>query len=313
MSKKHKTPRITFNRVSEHWLEYIKLHVKRSTYENYMYLLKKHILPYFGKVDMRLLSCGMINDFTVRKLTGGKLKQEGGISKKYLQDMLSIVKSIAGFCEQEYGICSRIRRSRGVKAEKKEFRVLESEEQKRLSDRLINDDHPYNIGILLSLFAGLRIGEVCGLKWEDYNEKDGVITVRRTVQRITDNSGGTIFLVGTPKTKASERTIPLPKFLCELLSKAKKSPDNTVIPSKNDYAEPSAMRRYFKKLLESCGVPHIRYHDLRHTFASNCVQLDFDIKTLSEILGHTNAAMTLNRYVHSSLMIKRRYMELVTL
>ena len=126
-----------------------------------------------------------------------------------------------------------------------------------------------------------------------------------------DNKGSTVLLVGKPKTQASARVIPLPKFLCDELAKMRKSPDKTILSGTDEYTEPSNLRKYFKKLLKKCHISSIRYHDLRHTFASNCVQLKFDIKTLSEILGHSNVNMTLNRYVHSSLNIKRKYMELV--
>lgn len=317
MSKKtNKTKnhvQLKFKNVAEKWLEYTKLHVKRSTYENYVYLLNKHIYPYFKNISMHKLNCSTINDFTVQKLTNGRLKQKGGISKKYLQDILSIVKSVANFCEQVYGIHNKIHHTRGLKIQKQEMKVLEKKEQDKLSKILIDTENPFNIGILLSLYCGIRIGEVCGLKWSDYNEKESTITISRTVQRITDNNGSTVLLVGTPKTQASSRVIPLPSFLCRILSQLKGNPEQTIILTDKEYAEPSDLRKYFKALLKYCSIREIRFHDLRHTFASNCVQLNFDTKTLSEILGHGNVSMTLNRYVHSSLKIKRRYMELISI
>lgn len=167
------------------------------------------------------------------------------------------------------------------------------------------------MGILLALYTGLRIGEVCGLKWEDFNEADSSISVRRTVQRITDNAGSTEFIVDTPKTKASRRTIPLPDFLCKLMAKMKKNDNCPIVSEAKAYKEPSQMRIYFYKLLHTLSIPALRFHDLRHTFATECIQLKFDTKTLSEILGHTNVSMTLNRYVHSSIEIKRKHMKLI--
>lgn len=316
MSKKNKkrsnTP-IFFVSAAKKWLEFTKLHVKRSTYENYVYLLNKHIFPYFKEINMRRITCSVINDFMIEKLTNGRLKRKGGISKKYLQDILSIVKSVVNFCEQEYGIPNKIHNIRGLKAEKPEMKILEQPEQKKLSSALVKEENSFNIGILLALYTGMRIGEICGLKWGDFNEKEGIITVKRTVQRIYDNNGGTVLLVGIPKTQASLRTIPLPGFICRILSKHKDSPEKTILSGNEDYLEPSKLRNYFKCLLKKYNIAEIRFHDLRHTFASNCVQLNFDTKTLSEILGHTNVSMTLNRYVHSSLQIKRKYMELVNI
>lgn len=314
MAKKNKRQnktQIIFMTVAEKWLEFTKLHVKRSTYENYVYLLSKHIFPYFKEINMRSITCGVINEFIIEKLTNGRLKRKGGLSKKYLQDILSIVKSVVNFCEQEYGIPNKIHNVRGLKAEKPDMQILEKPEIKKLSAALIKEENTFHIGILLALYTGMRIGEICGLKWEDFNEKEGAITVKRTVQRIYDNNGGTVLLAGTPKTQASLRTIPLPGFICSILSKHKDSPEKTILSGDEEYTEPSKLRCYFKGLLKKCRISEIRFHDLRHTFASNCVQLNFDTKTLSEILGHTNVSMTLNRYVHSSLQIKRKYMELV--
>lgn len=299
--------------MAEKWLEFTKIHVKRSTYENYVYLLNRHIIPHFKDINMRKITCGTINAFIVEKLTNGRLKQKGGISKKYLQDMLSIIKSVVKFCEFEYGIPNKIYNMRTPKPEKTEMKVLELGEKRLLSEFLLNDSNPLNIGILLALYTGMRIGEICGLKWENFNIADGTITVKRTVQRIGNNKGGTILLDGTPKTAASLRTIPLPKFLSKILVRRVGNVENTLLSDNEKYTEPSTLRRYFKALLKRFGISEIRFHDLRHTFASDCVQLNFDVKTLSEILGHTNVSTTLNRYVHSSLRIKRKYMELIAI
>lgn len=146
-----------------------------------------------------------------------------------------------------------------------------------------------------------------------FNETDCTITVNRTVQRISDGNGGTEMVVGSPKTRASQRTIPLPKILCGYLKKLKGDPDQPIISADSSYTEPAYLRKIFKKLLSECKIKQLRFHDLRHTFATECVRLNFDTKTLSEILGHTNVSMTLNRYVHSSLELKRKYMDLLSI
>lgn len=151
-----------------------------------------------------------MNRFISDKLLNGKLKQACGISHKYLRDMLSIVKSVANYCEETYGIPNKIRHTKSINVEKPTITVLEKDDKTTLSKALCKDTKHSKLGILLALYTGLRIGEVCGLKWEDYNETDCTIAIKRTVQRISDGKGSTELLVGSPKTKASQRIIPFP-------------------------------------------------------------------------------------------------------
>ena len=305
--------RYIFTDMAQEWLEYSKLHVKKSTYMNYDYLLKKHILPFFGQMNMRSITVAEVNRFIADKLANGRLKRSGGVSKKYLQDMLVIVKSVAGYCEQVYGIPVKIRQTMSLHAKKPEIKVLDKSDKRKLTDAVTKNVTSSKLGIMLALYTGMRIGEVCGLKWSDFNEEDGTITINRTVQRISDGKGSTELLVGTPKTSASQRVIPLPDFISALLSKIKGTPEQPIISSTSEYVEPSYLRKQFRRILSACKIKNFRFHDLRHTFATECVRLNFDTKTLSEILGHTNVSLTLNRYVHSSIEIKRKYMSLVTI
>lgn len=157
------------------------------------------------------------------------------------------------------------------------------------------------------------MGEVCGLRWSDFNERERTITIRRTVQRISDNDGSTLFIEGPPKTKASVRTIPLPDFIWEFLRSIKSDSDIPIVSENEKYTEPAFLRKYFGKILRENEIKTVRFHDLRHTFATNCIRLNFDIKTLSEILGHSSVSMTLNRYVHSSMHVRKQYMSLIRL
>ena len=301
---------ISFDNASKIWLERKCGRVKQSTLENYRYLLDRHINPYFGSIHMDKLNNGSINKFIDAKLANGRLRGNGGISRKYLHDMVSIIKSIVIFCEQEFEIPNRIRYANVPKYEAKEMEILSTEESCKLTKCVIADSSPLSIGILLSLYAGLRLGEVCGLCWEDVDFDEGLIYIRRTVQRISDGNGSTVLIEGTPKTIKSKRAIPLPDFILNRLNKMKKS-DGYIMSGCSTRPEPAKLRSYLKKILKSCGVKQCRYHDLRHTFASNCIRLQFDIKSLSEILGHSTVNMTLNRYVHSSVELKRQYMNLL--
>lgn len=305
--------KITFQDAGTRWLTFIKVRVKPSTFANYEYLLKKHIFPYFGQMDMKNLSGVCANRFITEKLENGRLNGGGGISPKYTRDMFSIVKSIASFCEQQYGIPNQITGVTVLRADKKEMKVLNDLEQKRLVAFLFDNLTTCNLGILLSLYTGLRLGEVCGLLWEDFDDRAGLLTIRRTIQRISDNKGSTRLVTGAPKTASSLRKIPLPAFLWEILSVKKRADKQPIISNNDKFTEPATLRRCFKQILKICGISDIRYHDLRHTFATNCVRKQFDVKTLSEILGHANVAMTLNRYVHSSIETKRNYMNLLSI
>ena len=263
---------------------------------------------------MQNLSSSDIEHFKNSKLRSGKLKRNGGLSKKYVKDMILIVKQIAAYAELHYNIPDRIRYTLPIKIEQPEINILKPAEKKRLTAYLIKNCDPMNTGILISLYTGLRLGEVCGLRWNDFDEESAVIHVRRTVQKISNGHGGTVLLSDSPKSRASKRIVPLPGFLTKILSGIKKYNDNaSIITGTDDYPEPYTLRKKFKNALHICGIHEIRYHDLRHTFASDCIRLGFDIKALSSLLGHSSTAMTLDRYAHTSLEIKRMYMNRITI
>ncbi len=304
-----KTAKLRFKNAAAEWLTQTKLHVKPSTFANYTYLLRVHIIPYFGECLMTELSRQCVNSFICEKLTNGKLKKQGGLSKKYLRDILSIVKAVAAFCEQEHEIRDRIRYITSPKPEKIEPHVMNDEEYRALHETLKQEKSVYGLGVLVSMFTGLRLGEICGMKWGDFDRNEKTLTVRRTVQRISDCNGSTFLAENTPKTAASIRKIPLPQFVFDILCKFYADDEAPIVSECGSYTEPRLLRMYFYRTLKKAGIAKMRFHDLRHSFATKCIQLEFDIKSLSEILGHSNTAITLNRYVHSSLRQKREHME----
>lgn len=300
--------KIKFEKAAYEWLKYSKLRVKSSTYSNYSFLLKKHILPYFKKMYINDLLPKEINNFISEKLLAGRLKHNSGISKKYLRDIVSVIKSIASYCEQEYQIYNKIRFVSVPQIEKKESHILEDDHYKKLKRYLMDHMNKKNLGILICMFTGIRIGELCGLRWSDYDHKNGVLYIRRTVQLISDGKGSTKLNIDIPKTVSSMRSIPLPVFLNNIIKQYEINEDFPILSENEKYLLPSEIRKYFYNLLKQLDIPHIKFHDLRHTFASKCVQMGLDIKSLSDILGHSNTSMTLNRYVHSSMKTKRDFM-----
>ena len=152
-----------------------------------------------------------------------------------------------------------------------------------------------DLAILLCLFTGLRVGELCGLQWSDIDFENGTLSVKRTVQRIYRN-GCSEVLIGSPKSRTSVRTIPVPSFLLTLLEKKKRQDFLYLITGKSKLAEPRTMQYRFQKILKLCGIRKVPFHLLRHTYATDCIAHGFDAKTLSELLGHADASITLNRY-----------------
>ena len=172
------------------------------------------------------------------------------------------------------------------------------------------------LGIMIALYTGVRIGELCGLKWSDIDLNVKTIRIDRTVQRIRVNgkANRTELIVSTPKSHTSVRTIPITEFLVRILKVFKlSSTDTFVIMGNAKLPDPRTMQYRFKTLLTKIGLRTLNFHSLRHLFATNCIELGFDVKTLSEILGHSSVEITLNRYVHSSIERKRQCMDMLSL
>ncbi len=187
------------------------------------------------------------------------------------------------------------------------MRVLSIDEQRILEKYLYSDINNYKMGILLALYTGMRVGELCALQWDDI--KESTIIINKTVQRLKQN-GKTVLEITEPKTRTSNRKIPVPDFLTPTLNQYRSS--GAVLKNrKGKPVEPRLMQLTFEKYVNDCGLPKTNFHALRHTFATRCVEAGFDIKSLSEILGHTDVKTTLNKYVHSSLAQKQKNMDLL--
>ena len=157
----------------------------------------------------------------------------------------------------------------------------------------------------------MRIGEICGLRWDDIDTDSGLIRVRRTVERIYVPEGGrkhTELIIGPPKTRNSVRDIPMTSNLLEMVLPFKEASDGQsyVLTNSRRPTEPRTYRAYYRKLLEDLGIPHLKFHGLRHSFATRCIESNSDYKTVSVLLGHSNISTTLNLYVHPNMEQKRR-------
>ena len=237
-------------------------------------------------------------------MTAKRLFFKGGLSAKAVRDIMTVYRSIEAYAVREYGI--KQTSFAMPKAEKKQINVLNDIERKRLENYLIHNQNSTNISVLLCLFTGLRIGELCGLKWGDIDFQNGTVSVLRTVQRINKH-GKSEVVIGSPKSKSSIRIVPIPEFLLAILKKKRKNDDFYIITGTCKPTEPRTMQNRFKSVLKLCGIRDVNFHLLRHTYATVCIENGFDPKTLSELLGHADASITLNRYVHSSMQMKKKY------
>ena len=187
--------------------------------------------------------------------------------------------------------------------------VLTIQEQKKLTSLLLDSTDLYKLGILISLYTGIRIGELCALKWENINLSNKTLKINETMQRIQNMNPNentkTKIVITEPKSSGSIRDIPIPVFLIPVIKEFQDKPDTYLLTGKrNKYIEPRTMQNCFKRFIKESGLRSVNYHALRHTFATRCVEVGFELKSLSEILGHSNVNITLNRYVHSSFELK---------
>jgi integrase len=306
---------MTFGDLSSLWLTAARLRVKASTYASYINILYRHILPVLGEYRLDKLTRGVLDNFASLKLTSGRTDGKGGLSPKSVRDMLCLVKSIISYGESEKLIARDSVTVTYPKDDAKEMRVLSRAEQDSLEKVLACNTDLYKFGVMLCLYTGIRIGEVCALRWENISLNNGVISIRNTVQRIKSANGvnrcKTEIIVDTPKSKRSVRDIPFPCFLNESFERflANSRSAYLLTGKEESVTEPRTLQNKFKSYLKASGLDGVNFHALRHTFATRCIEAGFDVKSLSEILGHSNVNITLNRYVHSSLDQKRAQMK----
>ena len=294
--------RLTF--YCEEWLCQRKSKVKESTYIKYDTILKKHVEPKLGGCFPLGITNTVIEDFTKELLF------EEELSVKTVHDILvvlhGVLKYTAGFFP---GLFPQIEINY-PKENRKEMRVLSREEQERFTTYLLTDMDDCKFGVLLALFTGVRIGELCALQWGNIDLKDQTIRITSTLQRLRDTNmqetAKTRIVIGSPKSDTSVRTIPMTDYAAELCKRM--NPQNAsayVLTGTEYFMEPRTLQYRIEKYTRECGLEGVHCHTLRHTFATRAVEVGFEIKSLSEVLGHATTTITLERYVHSSLALKR--------
>ncbi len=299
--------KLTVKEVCSEWLESKRLTVKKSTYANYSRLLINHIYPLLGGQAYSLLSKKQLNSFISELVSDGRKDGKGGLSSKTVKDIFIVLKSVSSYARREYGfenICADVK---SPKVRNTELKVLSENEIRKLNLYIRHNLDRVNLCILICLYTGIRIGEMCGLKWENVNLQEGFIVINKTVQRISMGKGTSEIVVDAPKTESSVRTVFMPEFLTKIMGDFKRSPSIYVLSGLNVPKEPRILQYRFKKVLKDCGIRDVPFHSLRHTYASLCIKKGFDVKALSELLGHSTVNLTLDRYVHTSDEIKKSY------
>lgn len=303
--------RMTFAELSEQWLLSVSHGIKESTLAHYQYTLNRYLLPVFGKCSLQMLDTQRLEMGILQVISpadGSHIPLGASSSRECLTMLRRICK---------YAAHLRLMRSVEIivklpQMEQKHTKPLSDQEQASLQTFVLQSPTARKVGLLLQMQMGLRIGEVCGLQWGDFDFKARTLTIRRTVSRIYCHVGKTKLVVQTPKTKSSGREIPIPRELVAILRTLRgRACSNTWFLSGNTEkpVEPRCYRKSIRGYLRRASVRRVHPHALRHTFATTCLQTGCDIKTLSEILGHTDANITLKRYVHSDMKRKRSEME----
>lgn len=309
--------RVSFSVLIEAYLRQKQYQVKESTFAHYKYLIDTHVRPYFERYKLSELSSLLLEQYIYNELSQGKLCGNGGMSPKSVKDVLSLLKSIIKYgIEKGFLSEKAILGIKSPKVTKKNIEILSEQERTLLETRVITANNMY-FGIYLCLYTGLRIGEICALTWGDIDENNACININKTVTRIpnVENCNAkTKLIMGAPKTVSSVRVIPLSPKLARMISDRK--PANIAesaffLTGTLKLIEPRNYYERYKNLLAECGIEHHTFHALRHSFATRCIEKGFDAKVLSEILGHADVKITLDRYVHPSLERKRQCMKLL--
>ena len=293
----------TFSTVATLWKVDKKQYVKKSTYAAYCLLIQSHLLPEFGELND--IGEEVVQAFVNRKLASG-------LSQKTIRDILVVLKMIL-----RYGAKHGLMELHPIdiifptEREKQDIEVLTIANQRQLMTYVREHFTFQNLGIFICLNAGLRIGEVCALQWDDIDVAAGVIRVGKTIQRIYLVDGKekyTELIIDKPKTKNSIREIPMTRDLLGLVRPLKKivRGDFYVLTNAATPTEPRTYRSYFNKLQKELGLPKMRFHGLRHSFATRCIESKCDYKTVSVLLGHSNISTTLNLYVHPNWEQKKK-------
>jgi len=291
---------ISIEKATALFLAKIKIKVKESTFSRYNFVCEKHIIQYFKDIELHHLNNKIINNFIQSKL-------EHGLSAKTVNDIIYLLlQIIKPYCKFDIDI-------EKPSCRQNEISIFTEPEYNRLIEYLAIGTDSKKLGIIIVMLTGIRIGELCALKWENINLENGTIFINKTMQRVktTDkkDTKKTKIIIDVPKSTASIRVIPIHSMLLAKLKEFKTHDNSYILTNSTKYIEPRIYTRHFKSYLNACGIKGNTFHTLRHTFATMSISRKMDTKSLSMLLGHTDVAFTMKRYVHPNIEHRRIQIE----
>ncbi|MGN1162651.1 MAG: tyrosine-type recombinase/integrase [Christensenellales bacterium] len=281
------------------WLEnYVKPSSKIRTYERYKQIVDMHIASTIGDYELNDITPSLLQNLVAELLNNGNKRTFTGLSANSVYSVISVLqnslKTANMLCYTKTYVADKIIRP---KTTEKQVECFSLSEQKKIEAYCMQSKKKKLYGIVICLYTGLRIGELLALKFSDIDFNKLIMYISKTCH---DSPNGRI--IETPKTNSSNRIIPLPKQILGLIKELKRDSHSEYLIA--DLEKPVAVRSYqrtFELLLKRLNIQHKGFHSLRHTFATRALECGMDVKTLSELLGHKNTSITLNRYVHSML------------
>ncbi len=294
------------------WLLANQIRLKGATEVKYINIIETHIIPAIGGVKLSMLDSSIINSFLDKQLNNGGIKSSKPLSPSYVRSMAVIIEATFNYAVME-GLCDPLRTPINKPViPKKDLVILSQGAEDTLTQILIRDSSRVAIGTLVALQAGLRIGEVCALRWSDVDFESNVIHIRHAISRVPspNSEQKTMLILDTPKTASSLRDVPIPSPLRKVLMLAYQNRTSEYVISDNHtFVGTRTFDYQYRQLLKKYNFQVFSFHTLRHTYATRCAEHGMDAKTLSRLLGHSSSNTSLNIYVHPSLDIAMQYLE----
>lgn len=296
--------RVTLSQCAERYFsEELRCAVKPSSYQIYMCIYRKHIKPALGSVPVARITSGMVQE-------AAELLLISGLSASTVRGVCRLLSNVMRYAQDENYIgrnpCQKLRIDMETPADQ---RVLSQCEHRILREAALESA---DLPVLLAMYTGMRLGEICALRWADMDLDRGTVSVCRTVQRISVADGRTELIIGTPKSVNSRRVLPVPGFILDLLRARQNGRSGYVFGAPDRPAEPRTLQRRFTRMTASLGLTGVHFHTLRHSFATRMIELGVDIKTISTLLGHSSTRTTLDIYAHSLIDTQRAAIDRLT-
>ena len=310
------TENTQFKTLINTWLDKKKPMIEVSTHASFTLISENHLIPKFGKMKIGRIKESDIQDYISELYVNGRLDGTGGLTVKTIRDIILVLRLALEYAYKERIIpllnWDLIEYPKDTSI--KRIISLSKDQEQQLVQCIYMNLNRKTAGILIALFTGIRIGELCGIQMQDISLAEKTISINKTVQRVYDKKKKeSNIYIGSPKTKSSVRIIPVPSLLMNIIKKYyTDNPNQFFLTGKTKPTEPRTYREFFARFLKKHNLPKVKFHELRHTFAVRAIEIpDFDIKSLSEILGHKNVSFTLNVYGRANMQQKVKCMNLL--